>query len=312
MPNLDMIVLALLQALVLFALAPVLTGVSRVMRAKMHSRHGPGVLQDYRDIFKLLRRQDIAPAASGRVFRIMPAVQLSIMLVIATALPLVTLHSPIGVIGDLITVTYLFALARFFFSLAGIDSGSSFAGIGGVRELTLAVLVEPIMILSLMVVALIQGTTNLGALSASIATGQVHAPGAILLAMVAFGFAVFIEMGKMPFDMAEAEQELQEGPLTEYSGSSLAVLKWGLALKKVVVAQFFLGVFLPFGNAAALDAPALLLAALLFPLKLLAVYLLAALVENSVARGRFLLTSRATWVGFGIASLAFVFYLAGL
>lgn len=312
MPTFDMILLAALQALILAALAPVMTGFSRAMRSKMHSRRGPGIFQDYRDIFKLLRRQDIAPASSGLVFRVMPTIQCVTMLIAATALPVVTLHSPMGIASDLITFIYLFALARFFFALAGIDSGSTFAGIGGVRELTLAVLVEPIMILSLMVVALIEGSTNLGAISTAIATGQVHAPVAVLLAMVAFGFSAFIEMGKLPFDMAEAEQELQEGPLTEYSGASLGLLKWGLGLKKVVVAQFFLGVFIPFGNAGSWDASALLLAVVLFPIKLFVVFFLAALVENSVARGRFLLTSQTTWVGFGIASLAFVFYLAGL
>ena len=112
--------------------------------------------------------------------------------------------------------------------------------------------------------------------------------------------------------MAEAEQELQEGPLTEYSGSSLAVLKLGLGLKKVVMAQFLVGVFLPFGNTNTLEAGSVLLAAVALPLRLALIFLLASLVENSMARGRFMLTSRVTWVGFGVAALSFVFYLAGL
>ena len=115
-------------------------------------------------------------------------------------------------------------------------------------------------------------------------------------------------MGKLPFDMAEAEQELQEGPLTEYSGSALAVLKMGLGLKKVVLVMFLLGVFLPFGNSDTLS----LLTCVLVPLKLLAVFVLFGLIENSMARGRYMLTSHVTWIGFGIAVLAFVFYLTGL
>lgn len=312
MPNLEMYVLAVVQAVFLLLLTPLMTGISRMMRARMHSRRGPGVLQDYRDIIKLLKRQDVATAASGLVFQATPFIILGTMLLLSMALPALTRHSPLGVLSDLITFVYLFALVRFFFSLSGVDSGSSFAGIGASRELTLGVLVEPTMILSLLVVALIEGTTNLGAIGASIGGNYLQAPVAIGLAMLAFGFTVFIEMGKLPFDMAEAEQELQEGPLTEYSGSSLALLKLGLGLKKLVMAQFFLGVFLPFGCASVLDAPSLLLAAIALPLKLVVVFVLASLVENSMARGRFMLTSKVTWVGFGLSALSFVFYLTGL
>lgn len=312
MPTLNMVLLAVVQALALLALAPLMTGISRMMRARMHSRRGPGVLQDYRDIVKLLKRQDVAPASSGFVFRAAPTIIMTTMLLLAMALPALTRHSPIGALADMITVAYLFALARFFFSLSGVDSGSSFAGIGAGRELTLGILVEPTMILSLLVVSLTEGTTNLGNIGAWIGKGYMQAPAAIGLAMLAFAFTVFIEMGKLPFDMAEAEQELQEGPLTEYSGPSLAMLKLGLGLKKVVIVQFLLGVFLPFGCAATLSLPALLVAAIALPLKLVVVFVLAALIENSMARGRFLLTSRVTWVGFGLATLSFVFYLTGL
>lgn len=312
MPNLSMFLLGVVQALILLALAPFFTGFSRMIRARMHSRRGPGVLQDYRDIIKLLKRQDVAPASAGFVFQVTPYVVISVMLLVAMALPVFSQHSPVGVIADLITFAYLFAIVRFFFSLSGVDSGSAYAGLGGIRELTMGVLVEPIMILSLLVVALIEGSTNLGSISASISGGYLQSPIAVVLAMIAFGFAVYIEMGKLPFDMAEAEQELQEGPLTEYSGVSLAVLKMGLALKKVVMAQFFISVFLPFGNAAVLDLPSFLIAVVALPIKLAILFFAAGLIENSMARGRFLMASRVTWIGFGVAVLAFVFYLTGL
>lgn len=312
MSSFGMFLFALIQAVALLALSPLMSGISRVIKARMQSRRGPGVLQEYRDIFKLLRRQNIAPEASGIISRIMPYMLISSMLVVAMALPIVTLGSPFGVGGDLITVIYLFALYRFFFALAGLDSGSIFAGIGASREVTLGVLVEPILVLSLIVIALIAGSTNLGSISTSLATDPLQSPTATLLAMGACAFAVFIEMGKIPFDVAEAEQELQEGPLTEYSGPSLALVKLGLALKQVVIASLFVGVLLPFGNSEALTIGSLSIAIVLFLIKLLVVFVIASLFENSLARGRFLLTSRTTWVGFGVAALAFVFYLTGL
>lgn len=302
---------AVVQAIFLLLLTPLFTGISRQIRAKMHSRQGPGIMQDYRDIIKLLKRQSVAPRDSGFIFRVMPYVLLGSMLLLAMALPVVTTTSLFSGAGELIIILYIFALFRFFFSLSGLDTGSPFAGIGASRELTLGVLVEPILFLGLLVVALIAGSTNIGSISAVMSQGWVS-PTATLLAMLACGFATFIEMGKIPFDVAEAEQELQEGPLTEYSGSGLALVKWGIGLKQVVVAVLFLSIFFPFGSASVLTAGSLLLALVLMLVKLLVIFVLASLVENSLARGRFLLTHHVTWLGFGVAALGFVFYLTGL
>lgn len=302
---------AVVQAIFLLLLTPLFTGISRQIRAKMHSRQGPGIMQDYRDIIKLLKRQSVAPRDSGFIFRVMPYVLLGSMLLLAMALPVVTTTSLFSGAGDLIIILYIFALFRFFFSLSGLDTGSPFAGIGASRELTLGVLVEPILFLGLLVVALIAGSTNIGSISAVMSQGWVS-PTATFLAMLACGFATFIEMGKIPFDVAEAEQELQEGPLTEYSGSGLALVKWGIGLKQVVVAVLFLSIFFPFGSASVLTAGSLLLALGLMLVKLLVIFVLASLVENSLARGRFLLTHHVTWLGFGVAALGFVFYLTGL
>ncbi|HBC7441391.1 TPA: respiratory chain complex I subunit 1 family protein [Morganella morganii] len=302
---------AVVQAIFLLLLTPLFTGISRQIRAKMHSRQGPGIMQDYRDITKLLKRQSVAPRDSGFIFRVMPYVLLGSMLLLAMALPVVTTTSLFSGAGDLIIILYIFALFRFFFSLSGLDTGSPFAGIGASRELTLGVLVEPVLFLGLLVVALIAGSTNIGSISAVMSQGWVS-PTATFLAMLACGFATFIEMGKIPFDVAEAEQELQEGPLTEYSGSGLALVKWGIGLKQVVVAVLFLSIFFPFGSASVLTAGSLLLALGLMLVKLLVIFVLASLVENSLARGRFLLTHHVTWLGFGVAALGFVFYLTGL
>ncbi|CPR21389.1 respiratory chain complex I subunit 1 family protein [Brenneria goodwinii] len=311
-PVSSLIACAVIQALVLLALAPLMSGMARVIRAKMHSRQGPGVLQDYRDIFKLLKRQDVSPQQAGGVFRLMPYILIGTMLLVAMTLPIVTWVSPFGAAGDVITLLYLFALFRFFFALAGLDSGSSFAGIGASRELTLGVLVEPIMILALLVVALIAGSTNIGNISSVLAGNHWLSPTATMMALLACAFATFIEMGKIPFDVAEAEQELQEGPLTEYSGAALALLKWGISLKQVVVATLFLSIFVPFGKAETLTLTALAGGTIAFLIKLIVVFFVAAIVENSLARGRFLLTGHVTWLGFGVAALAFVFYLTGL
>lgn len=310
-PDWSLGLFALCQAAFLLALTPLFTGISRQIRARMHSRQGPGVLQDYRDLQKLLKRQEVAPASSGMMFRVMPWVLLSSMLVVAMTLPLFVRTSPFAGAGDLITLIYLFALFRFFFALSGLDTGSPFSGIGASRELTLGILVEPMLILSLLVLALLAGSTNIGAIGTTLAAGWVS-PVATLLAMLACGFACFIEMGKIPFDVAEAEQELQEGPLTEYSGAGLALVKWGIGLKQVVMASLFLALFFPFGNAGSLTVGAMLLSLVITLVKLLVVFVIASVVENSLARGRFLLTHHLTWLGFSLAALSYVLWLTGL
>lgn len=111
------------------------------------------------------------------------------------------------------------------------------------------------LILSLLVLALIADSTHIEMISKTLATGW-NSPLTTVLALLACGFACFIEMGKIPFDVAEAEQELQEGPLTEYSGAGLALAKLGLGLKQVVMASLFVALFLPFGRAQNFLSPA--------------------------------------------------------
>ncbi|MBJ3814318.1 respiratory chain complex I subunit 1 family protein [Shimwellia pseudoproteus] len=300
------VILGLIQALVLFAIAPLLSGITRVLRARMHNRQGPGVLQEYRDLFKLLGRQSVAPAASGWVFRLMPFVMVGVMLTIATALPLITVAAPVAGLGDLITLIYLFAIARFFFAIAGLDTGSPFTGIGASREAMLGVLVEPILLLGLWVAAQVAESTHINNITLTLYHWPVAHTLTLLLAMAACAFATFIEMGKLPFDLAEAEQELQEGPLTEYSGAGFAILKWGISLKQLVVLQMFVGVFLPWGQMVHFSPGGLVLAIVVAIAKLVLGVAIIALFENSMARLRFLKTSRVTWAGFGFAFLAFV------
>lgn len=299
-----------LQAMMLFFAAPLLAGITRMARARLHNRRGPGLLQEYRDLFKLLGRQSVAPASSGWVFRLMPWVMVGVMLTIATALPVVTLASPLPPSGDLITLIYLFAIARFFFAIAGLDTGSPFTAIGASREAMLGVLVEPILLLSLWVVAEVAGSTHISNITGTIHAWPVAQSLTLMLAFAASAFATFIEMGKLPFDLAEAEQELQEGPLSEYSGAGLAVLKWGISLKQLVVLQMFVGVFLPWGQMSAFSWSGLVLALALAIVKLVAAVLIIALFENSMARLPMLKTPAVTWAGFGLAFLAFVSMLA--
>ncbi len=312
-----MFALGLLQALLLLLLAPLFSGFSRVMRAKMHNRRGPSIWQNYRDLVKLMKRQEVISEQAGWIFRLTPYIVMACMLLVAAILPILTVRSPFGWAGDLILVIYLYALGRFFFSLSGLDTGSNFGGTGARRELLISALVEPVMLLVLFVMALLAGSTRLGEISAQMSSGQIPYYTSVWLGMLAFAFAAFVEMGKLPFDLGEAEQELQEGPLTEYSGRSLALMKWGIYLKQIVMVALFLAVFLPFGsavmNVSGIQALVpILVAAAIFCLKVLFFYFVVAIFENSMARVRFIKASSLTWAAVAAAVLSFVFYLANV
>lgn len=308
----ESILIAILQAGLLLLTAPLYSGFSRVLRAKIHNRVGPPLTQNYRDLSKLFRRQEVVPRQAGWVFHAAPYITLAAMLSVAVLIPVLTRSSPLGAAADLILVVYLFALPRFFFAAAGLDSGSTFAGIGGRRELLLAVLVEPVLLLVVLVMALLAGSTNLGAISSGVAGGSIPISMAFLLSLAAFAFASFVEMGKLPYDVGEAEQELQEGPLSEYSGRSLALMKWGIYLKQLVLAALFVALFVPVGAAGEITLPALILAVVAFLLKIAVFYFIAALVENVMARARFMNAPAGVWLAFGAAVMSFVFYLASV
>lgn len=305
-------VIAVLQAALLVVLAPLLSGIARVIRAKMHSRKGPGVLQDYRDLGKLWRRCEVREGDSGIVSRLMPPVFLGSFILIAAGLPLTMQACPVPLLGDIITILYLMALPRFLFSLASIDSAGSYTAIGGVRELLVGVLVEPSLILVLFVMALACGSTNVGVMAHAVATLQAYPLVAVVVAAVACAMACYIEMGKLPFDLAEAEQEIQEGPLAAYSGPSLAMLKLGVSVKQLVVASLFVAIFLPFGAAATTAPLDVVLGFATFGLKVAAVMVLASVIENAVMRVRYKYLGRYTWFVVGIASLSLVFLVIGI
>jgi len=312
MTQAGLIVIGILQVLLLLLAAPLLSGFVRVTRAKIQSRKGPPLLQNYRDIAKLMKRQEVVSEQAGWIFRITPNLTLSCMILVALLIPLIQLQSPLGMVGDLIVVVYLFALPRFLFALSGLESGSTFTGIGARRELLISSLIEPSLVLAVFVVALLAGSTNLGTISTKVATGEINYSMGFLLSMIAFAFATYVEMGKLPFDLAEAEQEIQEGPLSEYSGKSLAIMKWSIYLKQLVLVALFFSLFLPFGSMEEFTLSAFLLALITLSLKVILFYLIVAVIENVMARMRFMKTPAATWLALGAAVLSFVFYLANV
>ena len=217
---------------------------------------------------------------------------------------------PLGFAGDLIVVVYLFALARFFIALAALDTGSSFGGMGASREMFVASLVEPAMMLSIFAVAVNVGTTNLGLISSVVSLQGFSAMSpSHLLAFVAFFIIAIAETGRIPVDNPVTHLELtmiHEAMILEYSGKQLAIVEFGVMVKQLLVFSLLANIFFPWGISSDLDIGTVA-SLLLFIIKIGVLGVCMAIVESTTAKWRLFRLSDLMSISLMMAFLALVF-----
>ncbi|SBW23135.1 respiratory chain complex I subunit 1 family protein [Protofrankia symbiont of Coriaria ruscifolia] len=248
--------------------APLLTGLMRQVRARMEGRAGPGVGQPWRDLRKLVRKQPITPTGTGAAFRFAPLLLVATTLVVAALVPLVSTATPLRGSADLIVVVALLALGTVILALGGLDTGTAFGGMGASREMTVAALVEPTILLSVVALSIPAGSTNLPAIVAH----GVHDPArlaspASLLAAVALTVVTLAETGRLPVDNPSTHLELtmiHEAMILEYAGPDLALIELGAQMRLTVLLGLLASLFAPWGIATGTAPAALPLALVLF------------------------------------------------
>jgi len=244
------LLLALLNVVLVLLLAPLYEGVLRKLKAALHSRLGPPITQPFLDTLKLLGKEDLR-TASVLSYLASPALALASILRVATMVPMGA-SPPLGFAGDVIGILYIAAIGTVLIMLTAYASGSPYAAVGGSREMMMLLTVEPVV-----AVALVVGAVKAGTLSAGgIATWNAeHGPSiSMIMAGVALFLAVQAQAGKLPFDIAEADQEVMGGPLVEQSGPRLALFRWTLWAKQLVFALLLVELFVPWprlGNVVA-------------------------------------------------------------
>ncbi|WP_308164842.1 respiratory chain complex I subunit 1 family protein [Nonomuraea sediminis] len=235
--------------------APLLVGVMRQVRARLEGRAGAGILQPWRDLRKLTRKQAVTPHGTGWVFRSAPLLLAGTALVVAAVVPLVTADSPLDDMADLFAVTALLALGSVALALGGIDTGTAFGGMGASREMTVLALVEPTILLSVFALSVRVGTTNLGAIVTATADSPLSVISPVsLLAAVALGVVTLAEAGRIPVDNPSTHLELtmiHEAMILEYSGPDLALIEWASAMRLTVMLGLLASLFAPLGIATA-------------------------------------------------------------
>ena len=245
------------QLAFLLLLAPWLGGLIKKIKARFQGRTGPRLSQPYAELLKLFRRGERFSEHATWVSRVTPYIVFTSTLTVAALIPTVWVPLPLGFLSDVIVLIYLLALGTFFTALAGMDAASAFGGLGASREMTVASLVEPAMMLAVFAVAVGAGTTNLNAIVVThVMLGGFALAPAQLLAFAGLFIVAIAENGRIPVDNPATHLELtmiHEAMVLEYSGRSLALIEWAGALKLLIFFSLLANVFFPLGIADGVD-----------------------------------------------------------
>jgi formate hydrogenlyase subunit 4 len=268
------------NAAIVLLVAPLCHGVMRRITARIQSRQGPPLLQPYIDLLKLLGKEDIESGESPVMQRLAAYLAMSSVLVVACLVPM-GFASPMGRAADVIVLIYLLALCGICTLFAGLAAGSTYSLIGISREMMTMIALEPLLVIALVIGAIHMKSFQLdGVLGGSVyAIGGVPWSGLIILVVMIFAFQAFVQ--RVPFDIAEAETEIMEGPLMEYSGPKLALFKYAQMCRLVIHCAVFVALFVPFGSS--LPFP---FGWLVFWMKILVLILAVTLVAATHARYR--------------------------
>jgi formate hydrogenlyase subunit 4 len=277
------------QMLLVVALAPLLLGFTRKVKARLLRRRGPPVLQPYRDLAKLIRKEALLAENASWLFRSSPYLIFAATWVAAALVPTFATGLIFSWAGDLIAIIALVGSARFFLALAGMDIGTSFGGIGSSREMLFASLAEPAMIMIVFTVALVAGSTQLSFVAAYM---QDNASLRVSLGLAATALIIVAvaENARIPVDNPATHLELtmvHEAMVLEYSGRHLAMIELAAAVKLLLYVSLIACIFVPWGLAphgSGLSAYAIGAASYLG--KLLAGGFLLVLFETSIAKMR--------------------------
>jgi len=278
------------QMVLVVAIAPLVLGVTRKVKARLLRRVGPPLLQPYLDLWKLMHKEAVLAHNASWLYRVAPYLIFAATWVAAALVPSYATGLLFSWSADLIAIVALLGTARFTVALAGMDVGTAFGGLGSSREMMIASLAEPAMLLIVFTVALVAGTTQLSAIATVFSTGSVGLRVSLALGMFAFLVVATAENARIPIDNPATHLELtmvHEAMVLEYSGRHLAMIEAAAAVKLVLYFSLIVCLFVPFGIAGP-DAgvAAFALGILAYVAKLLVLAVLLPIGETSVAKMR--------------------------
>jgi formate hydrogenlyase subunit 4 len=278
------------QMLLVLLLAPLLTGMVRKVKARLVRRQGPPLLQPYRDLVRLMRKEVVLAESASWLFRGIPYLIFAATWVAVSLVPTFRTGLMFSWSADLIAIIALMGSARFFLALAGMDVGTSFGGIGSSREVMIASLAEPAMIMIVFTLALVAGSTQLSTMAGFMVSPAVGLRVSLGLALVGLIMVAIAENARIPVDNPATHLELtmvHEAMVLEYSGRHLAMIDFSASLKLLLYVSLIACVFAPWGLAGpGASAGALAVGLIAYLGKLAVGGFLLALFETSIAKMR--------------------------
>jgi formate hydrogenlyase subunit 4 len=241
------------QMLLVLLLAPLLTGYVRKVKARILRRLGSPILQPYRDLLRLLRKEVVLAENASWLFRATPYVVFAATWVAAALVPTFAAGLMFSWSADLIAIIALLGGARFFLALAGMDVGTSFGGIGSSREMMIASLAEPAMVMIVFTMALLAGSTQLSTLAGFMISPVAGLRVSAGLALIALVMVAIAENARIPIDNPATHFELtmvHEAMILEYSGRHLALIDLAASLQLLLYMSLIACIFTPWGLAA--------------------------------------------------------------
>lgn len=278
------------QMFLVVALAPLATGVVRKVKARLLRRKGPSVLQPYRDLIRLARKETVLADNASWLFRAVPYLTFAAIWVAAALVPTFATDLLFSWTADLIAIVALLGSARFFLALAGMDVGTSFGGIGASREVMIASLAEPAMIMIVFSLALLAGSTQLSAIARYMVSPEVGLRVTLGLGLVSLVMVGLAENSRIPIDNPATHLELtmvHEAMVLEYSGRHLALIELAAMLKLLLYLSLIACIFLPWGmTPMRTDWTAYASGAALYVVKIAFGCVALAIFETSIAKMR--------------------------
>jgi formate hydrogenlyase subunit 4 len=304
-------VIEMLQVLILLAVAPVFVGWVRVLKCWSQGRSSAGIFQPYRDMTKLFSKDVVLAENASWIFRFTPYLVFGTAVLAGGIIPILSVDLPLAATADVIVIVGLFAIARFFTALAGLDIGTAFGGMGASREMTIASLAEPAMLMAIFTMSLASRTTSLSHMAEAILSGQPVLRPSIVFAMLAFILIALAETGRIPVDNPATHLELtmiHEAMILEYSGRHLALIEWASMMKLFLFVMLGIAAFAPWGIAASGDLFSMPAAFLFMALKLLVAGIALVLIETGLAKMRLFRLTEFLGAAFLLATLGMLAY----
>lgn len=298
-----------IQIAVILLIAPFLNGVIKKVKALTQKRKGAPLLQQYFDLYKLLKKRSVVSETASWIFRVTPFIVFATALSASLFVPVTTVISAASFPGDVIMLFSVLALGRFFMVISALDTGSTFGGMGGSREAMISALIEPSILVTFLTLGLYANSTSVSAImKAAGAAGIPLLNPMFILSFLAMLIIIISETSRIPVDDPSTHLELtmvHEAMLLEYSGRGLALMEYGASVKQLVLITLLVNVFVPVDQLLSVTGAAAVVASLLIYLvKVTLASVLIGIIESFTVKIRFFSVPN-------LAALAFILSFVG-